>query len=183
MGHSLFQEIQSLLTNWKGPDLTSYGELVLEGTFRIQRAKNERTLFLFDKLLLITKKRDDTFTYKAHILVRLNIGHGQGPQSLVPFPSKCASPSLCSPSQCGNLMLVEVIPKEPLSFSVFHYKNPKLQHTVQVAAVPSPPYAVHRSLRSAPPLRNAPSPDAVPAARPTARCSAPPYAESPPPTQ
>uniref|UniRef100_G1RZI6 Pleckstrin homology and RhoGEF domain containing G1 n=1 Tax=Nomascus leucogenys TaxID=61853 RepID=G1RZI6_NOMLE len=98
------QEIQSLLTNWKGPDLTSYGELVLEGTFRIQRAKNERTLFLFDKLLLITKKRDDTFTYKAHIL-------------------------------CGNLMLVEVIPKEPLSFSVFHYKNPKLQHTVQVARV------------------------------------------------
>ncbi|ELW72772.1 Pleckstrin homology domain-containing family G member 1 [Tupaia chinensis] len=69
------QEIQSLLTNWKGPDLTSYGELVLEGTFRIQRAKNE----------------------------------------------------------CGNLMLVEVIPKEPLSFSVFHYKNPKLQHTVQVS--------------------------------------------------
>ncbi|KAL1770328.1 pleckstrin-likey domain-containing family G member 1 [Sigmodon hispidus] len=94
------QEIQSLLTNWKGPDLTSYGELVLEGTFRIQRAKNERTLFLLDKLLLITKKRDDTFTYKAHIL-------------------------------CGNLMLVEVIPKEPLSFTVFHYKNPKLQHTVQ----------------------------------------------------
>ncbi|XP_075452680.1 pleckstrin homology domain-containing family G member 1 isoform X2 [Ascaphus truei] len=94
------QEIQSLLTNWKGPDLTSYGELVLEGTFRIQRAKNERTLFLFDRLLLITKKREETCTYKAHIL-------------------------------CCNLMLVEVIPKEPLSFSVFHYKNPKLQHTVQ----------------------------------------------------
>ncbi|XP_074846488.1 pleckstrin homology domain-containing family G member 1 [Carettochelys insculpta] len=94
------QEIQSLLTNWKGPDLTSYGELVLEGTFRIQRAKNERTLFLFDKLLLITKKREEMFAYKAHIL-------------------------------CGNLMLVEVIPKEPLSFSVFHYKNPKMQHTVQ----------------------------------------------------
>ncbi|XP_069090393.1 pleckstrin homology domain-containing family G member 1 isoform X2 [Pleurodeles waltl] len=94
------QEIQSLLTNWKGPDLTSYGELVLEGTFRIQRAKNERTLFLFDRLLLITKKREELFTYKAHIL-------------------------------CCNLMLVEVIPKEPLSFSVFHYKNPKLQHTVQ----------------------------------------------------
>ncbi|XP_029452407.1 pleckstrin homology domain-containing family G member 1 isoform X2 [Rhinatrema bivittatum] len=94
------QEIQSLLTNWKGPDLTSYGELVLEGTFRIQRAKNERTLFLFDRLLLITKKREETFTYKAHIL-------------------------------CCNLMLVEIIPKEPLSFSVFHYKNPKLQHTVQ----------------------------------------------------
>uniref|UniRef100_W5KU25 Pleckstrin homology and RhoGEF domain containing G1 n=1 Tax=Astyanax mexicanus TaxID=7994 RepID=W5KU25_ASTMX len=94
------QEIQSLLTNWQGPDLIGYGELVLEGTFRVQRVKNERTLFLFDKLLLITKKREETYTYKAHIL-------------------------------CCNLMLVEVIPKEPLSFSVFHYKNPKLQHTVQ----------------------------------------------------
>ncbi|XP_038824538.1 pleckstrin homology domain-containing family G member 1-like [Salvelinus namaycush] len=94
------QEIQSLLTNWKGPDLIGYGELVLEGTFRLQRAKNERTLFLFDKLLLVTKKREEAYTYKAHIL-------------------------------CCNLMLVEVIPKEPLSFSVFHYKNPKLQHTVQ----------------------------------------------------
>ncbi|XP_056437038.1 pleckstrin homology domain-containing family G member 1 [Gadus chalcogrammus] len=94
------QEIQSLLTNWKGPDLIGYGELVLEGTFRLQRAKNERTLFLFDKLLLVTKKREEMYTYKAHIL-------------------------------CCNLMLVEIIPKEPLSFSVFHYKNPKLQHTVQ----------------------------------------------------
>uniref|UniRef100_UPI00398F51D6 pleckstrin homology domain-containing family G member 1 isoform X2 n=1 Tax=Pristiophorus japonicus TaxID=55135 RepID=UPI00398F51D6 len=98
------QEIQSLLTNWKGPDLTSYGELVLEGTFRIQRAKNERTLFLLDKLLLITKKREETYTYKAHIL-------------------------------CCNLMLVEVIPKEALSFSVFHYKNPKVQHTVQAKSM------------------------------------------------
>lgn len=66
---AFFQEIQSLLTNWKGPDLIGYGELVLEGTFRLQRAKNERTLFLFDKLLLITKKREETYTYKAHILV------------------------------------------------------------------------------------------------------------------
>ncbi|KAM3861070.1 pleckstrin homology domain-containing family G member 1 [Diretmus argenteus] len=99
--HSVrLQEIQSLLTNWKGPDLIGYGELVLEGTFRLQRAKNERTLFLFDKLLLVTKKREEAYTYKAHIL-------------------------------CCNLMLVEIIPKEPLSFSVFHYKNPKLQHTVQ----------------------------------------------------
>lgn len=41
--------------------------------------------------------------------------------------------------QCGNLMLVEVIPKEPLSFSVFHYKNPKMQHTVQVWQKPPCP--------------------------------------------
>ncbi len=63
------QEIQSLLINWKGPDLTTYGELVLEGTFHVHRAKNERTLFLFDKMLLITKKRGEHYVYKIHISV------------------------------------------------------------------------------------------------------------------
>ncbi|KAM4690213.1 pleckstrin homology domain-containing family G member 3 isoform 2-T2 [Rhinophrynus dorsalis] len=61
------QEIQSLLLNWKGLDLTTYGELVLEGTFRVQRARSERTFFLFDKALFITKKRGDHFVYKTHI--------------------------------------------------------------------------------------------------------------------
>ncbi|TTC73818.1 Pleckstrin homology domain-containing family G member 3 [Bagarius yarrelli] len=62
------QEIQSLLINWKGPDLTMYGELVLEGTFHVHRAKNERTLFLFDKVLIITKKRGEHYVYKTHIM-------------------------------------------------------------------------------------------------------------------
>ncbi|XP_057174456.1 pleckstrin homology domain-containing family G member 3 isoform X3 [Ursus arctos] len=61
------QEVQSLLINWKGPDLTIYGELVLEGTFRVHRVRNERTFFLFDKALLVTKKRGDHFVYKGHI--------------------------------------------------------------------------------------------------------------------
>ncbi|NXL68868.1 PKHG3 protein, partial [Chordeiles acutipennis] len=61
------QEIQSLLLGWKGPDLTSYGELVLEGTFRAQRARHERAVFLFDKTLLITKRRGDHYVYKSHI--------------------------------------------------------------------------------------------------------------------
>ncbi|XP_036591399.1 pleckstrin homology domain-containing family G member 3 isoform X2 [Trichosurus vulpecula] len=61
------QEIQSLLINWKGPDLTTYGELVLEATFRVHRVRNERTFFLFDQALFITKKRGDHFVYKGHI--------------------------------------------------------------------------------------------------------------------
>ncbi|XP_041831370.1 pleckstrin homology domain-containing family G member 3 isoform X5 [Melanotaenia boesemani] len=61
------QEIQSLLLNWKGPDLTTFGELVLEGTFKVHRAKNERTLFLFDRMLLITKRRGEHYIYKTHI--------------------------------------------------------------------------------------------------------------------
>ncbi|XP_078263385.1 pleckstrin homology domain-containing family G member 3-like [Rhinoraja longicauda] len=62
------QEVQSLMLHWDGPDLTTYGELVLEGTFRIHRAKNERTLFLFDKVLLLAKKRGEHFIYKHHIM-------------------------------------------------------------------------------------------------------------------
>ncbi|XP_046878376.1 pleckstrin homology domain-containing family G member 3 isoform X3 [Hypomesus transpacificus] len=61
------QEVQSLLINWKGPDLTTYGELVLEGTFKVHRAKNERTLFLFDRMLLLTKRRGEHYVYKTHI--------------------------------------------------------------------------------------------------------------------
>ncbi|KAG7272637.1 hypothetical protein CRUP_033146 [Coryphaenoides rupestris] len=64
------QEVQSLLLHWKGPDLTTYGELVLEGTFKVHRAKNERTLFLFDRMLLITKRRGEHYVFKAHISAR-----------------------------------------------------------------------------------------------------------------
>uniref|UniRef100_H2ZF63 DH domain-containing protein n=1 Tax=Ciona savignyi TaxID=51511 RepID=H2ZF63_CIOSA len=62
------QEIQSLLTNWRGDDLTTYGELVMEGTLKLQGAKNERLTFLFDKMILITKRREDGFLVcKVHI--------------------------------------------------------------------------------------------------------------------
>ncbi|XP_055719013.1 pleckstrin homology domain-containing family G member 3-like isoform X2 [Salvelinus fontinalis] len=97
------QEIQSLLINWKGPDLTTYGELVLEGTFQVQRAKNTRMLFLFDKMLLITKKRGEHYVYKTHIL-------------------------------CSTLMLLDSA-KDPLHFSVIHFKHPKQPHTVLAKTV------------------------------------------------
>ncbi|XP_039637646.1 pleckstrin homology domain-containing family G member 3 isoform X3 [Perca fluviatilis] len=61
------QEVQSLLLNWKGADLTTFGELVLEGNFKLHRAKNERTLFLFQRMLLITKRRGEHYIYKTHI--------------------------------------------------------------------------------------------------------------------
>ncbi|XP_047657720.1 pleckstrin homology domain-containing family G member 3 isoform X4 [Tachysurus fulvidraco] len=93
------QEVQSLLINWRGPDLTTYGELVLEGTFRFHHTKNNRTLFLFERVLLITKRRGENFIYKTHI-------------------------------SCSTLMLMEGA-KEPLCFSVTHYKHPKQPHIVQ----------------------------------------------------
>lgn len=64
------QEIESLLVNWSGPDLSGFGELVLEGSFKVQRVKKERAFFLFDKMLLIAKKRLEQFVYSTHIFVR-----------------------------------------------------------------------------------------------------------------
>lgn len=58
-----------MLLNWTGPDLSGFGELVLEGSFRVQRVKKERAFFLFDKMLLIAKKRLDHFIYSTHIFV------------------------------------------------------------------------------------------------------------------
>ncbi|XP_054649445.1 pleckstrin homology domain-containing family G member 3 isoform X2 [Dunckerocampus dactyliophorus] len=61
------QEIESLLVNWSGPDLSGFGELVLEGSFKVHRVKKERAFFLFDKMLLIAKKRVEQFVYSTHI--------------------------------------------------------------------------------------------------------------------
>ncbi|XP_039678722.1 uncharacterized protein plekhg2 isoform X3 [Perca fluviatilis] len=61
------QEIESLLVNWSGPDLGGFGELVLEGSFKVQRVKKERAFFLFDTMLLIAKKRLEQFVYSTHI--------------------------------------------------------------------------------------------------------------------
>ncbi|KAI8484139.1 Pleckstrin y domain-containing G member 1 [Branchiostoma belcheri] len=62
------QEIQSQLSGWDGHDLTTYGELLLEGSFRMSRARNERHLYLFEKMLLVTKKLPSGLQCKTHIL-------------------------------------------------------------------------------------------------------------------
>lgn len=67
------QEIQSLLYGWEGEDLTTFGELCAEGTFRMHGAKAKRQAFLFDRMLLLTKNKEDgILSYKTHIMVSLN---------------------------------------------------------------------------------------------------------------
>ncbi|GAB6020091.1 hypothetical protein CHUAL_002825 [Chamberlinius hualienensis] len=95
------QEIQSLLYGWRGDDLTTYGELIAEGTFRVFGAKGVRHVFLFEKMLLISKKREDvSLSYKAHIM-------------------------------CSNLMLIESVAGEPLCFHVVPFDSPRVQYTLQ----------------------------------------------------
>ncbi|CAG2161482.1 unnamed protein product [Oppiella nova] len=95
------QEIQSLLYNWPGQDLTTYGDLQCEGSFRMFGAKGFRHLFLFDRMLLITKKKDDgALSFKTHIL-------------------------------CSNLMLIESIQGQPLCFHAIPFDQPRAQYTFQ----------------------------------------------------
>ncbi|KAM9113092.1 pleckstrin homology domain-containing family G member 2 isoform 4-T5 [Pangshura tecta] len=61
------QELQGLLVGWMGPALEAFGELVLEGQFRVQRVRRERAFFLFSKMLLVAKRRGPAFVYKSHI--------------------------------------------------------------------------------------------------------------------
>lgn len=37
--------------------------------------------------------------------------------------------------QCANLMLIESVPGEPLSFHVIPFDNPRLQYTLQVTHI------------------------------------------------
>ncbi|CAN7999342.1 unnamed protein product, partial [Ixodes hexagonus] len=99
------QEIQSLLYGWQGKDLTTYGELVAEGSFRMLGAKALRHLFLFDKVLLIAKKREEgILNHKTHIT-------------------------------CSNLMLIESIQGEPLCFQVVPFNSPCNQYSFQARSL------------------------------------------------
>lgn len=58
------------LNAFQGPDLTTFGELYAEGSFRISGAKAFRHIFLFEHMLLVTKKKEaGILNYKTHILV------------------------------------------------------------------------------------------------------------------
>lgn len=74
------QEVQRRLGGWTGPELSAFGELVLEGTFRggggggPRLRGGERLLFLFSRMLLVAKRRGPEYTYKGHIFVSIEPG-------------------------------------------------------------------------------------------------------------
>ncbi|CAG9855637.1 unnamed protein product [Phyllotreta striolata] len=95
------QEIQSQLYGWNGPDLTALGELIAEGTFRVVGARGRRHVFLFEKVLLLAKNKQ---------------GGALAHKSHI---------------MTSNLMLVEQVRGEPLSFQVIPFDNPRLQSTLK----------------------------------------------------
>ncbi|XP_070413832.1 pleckstrin homology domain-containing family G member 2 isoform X3 [Equus przewalskii] len=99
------QEVQRRLGGWTGPDLSAFGELVLEGAFRggggggPRLRGGERLLFLFSRMLLVAKRRGPEYTYKGHIF-------------------------------CCNLSVSES-PRDPLGFKVSDLTIPKHRHLLQ----------------------------------------------------
>lgn len=63
------QEIQSQMCDFEGPDLTTYGSLVLEDTFRMHGTRTDRYLFLFEQILLITKRKENGYSCKATLML------------------------------------------------------------------------------------------------------------------
>ncbi|XP_076988010.1 pleckstrin homology domain-containing family G member 2 isoform X2 [Tamandua tetradactyla] len=99
------QEVQRRLSGWTGPELSAFGELVLEGAFRggggggPRLRGGERLLFLFSRMLLVAKCRGPEYTYKGHIF-------------------------------CCNLSVSES-PRDPLGFKVSDLTIPKHRHLFQ----------------------------------------------------
>ncbi|XP_039710245.1 pleckstrin homology domain-containing family G member 2 isoform X2 [Pteropus medius] len=99
------QEVQRRLGGWTGPELSAFGELVLEGSFRggggggPRIRGGERLLFLFSRMLLVAKRRGPEYTYKGHIF-------------------------------CCNLSVSES-PRDPLGFKVADLTIPKHRHLLQ----------------------------------------------------
>lgn len=100
-----WQEVQRRLGGWTGPELSAFGELVLEGSFRggggggPRLRGGERLLFLFSRMLLVAKRRGPEYTYKGHIF-------------------------------CCNLSVSES-PRDPLGFKVADLTIPKHRHLLQ----------------------------------------------------
>eukprot|EP00070_Physeter_catodon_P033398 XP_028340292.1 pleckstrin homology domain-containing family G member 2 isoform X2 [Physeter catodon] len=113
------QEVQRRLGGWTGPELSAFGELVLEGAFRggggggPRLRGGERLLFLFSRMLLVAKRRGPEYTYKGHIFVSSGMGQGQN--------------VTC---QCCNLSVSES-PRDPLGFKVSDLTIPKHRHLLQ----------------------------------------------------
>lgn len=133
------QEIQSQLYGWSGPDLTALGELIAEGNFRVVGARGRRHVFLFEKVLLLAKsKHDGALAYKSHIMVSIFIMEIKDCHQSLVYVFFCFicifyifNSSFCFFFQCSNLMLVEQVRGEPLSFQVLPFDNPRLLSTLK----------------------------------------------------
>ena len=104
--------------------------------------KTERYLFLFDKIILITKRRESGFMCKATLRVSLLrmfcfvLDSDVVLNSFVPSIHCTQKKIAFFFFQLSNMMLAESISKEPLSFQIIRFDNQKITYTFLVSVIP-----------------------------------------------
>ncbi|CBL43438.1 PH domain-containing protein [Caenorhabditis elegans] len=103
-------QLQSTLQKWKADEiqisnLSAYGDLLLEATFRQAGSKTTRLLFLFEEMLLIVKQRGANYVCKDYIM--------------------------CS----NLMLNEWICPEEPLSFQVLSFDNPRAQYVFMASSM------------------------------------------------
>ncbi|CAD6186583.1 unnamed protein product [Caenorhabditis auriculariae] len=97
-------QLQTALQKWRVDEqiqtsnLSAYGDLLLEASFRQAGSKTSRLLFLFEEMLLIVKQRGSSYVCKDYIM--------------------------CS----NLMLNEWICPEEPLSFQVLSFDNPRAQY-------------------------------------------------------
>lgn len=101
------QAQQLLGTSQDDRDASDCGDLLMMGDFKLHGAKSYRHLFLFEKAVILAKRRD-----------------GDGETSYRKTIIKGC-----------DLMLIESVPKEPLCFHLIHYRTPRKLYAVQAKSL------------------------------------------------
>ncbi|CAI4225187.1 unnamed protein product [Auanema sp. JU1783] len=94
-------QLQSAIQKWKldeTSNLSTYGDLLLESSFKLAGSKTVRLLFLFEEMLLIVKQRNNSYVCKDYIM---------------------SSNLMLNESICAE---------DPLAFQVLSFDNPRTQY-------------------------------------------------------
>lgn len=110
--HLAMQNVAAKLNNFNSqlnlysqiPEAYKYGKIINFGLLRVLDMKGQRSVYLFEKALLVVKKKDDEFLNHKLII------------------------------EFRNLTMCEVVPEGNLCFRVFHFQKPEVSITFKATS-------------------------------------------------
>lgn len=118
------REYASILDNWTGPELTVFGNLILDGTLR--ENNKQRLVLLFETMLIITKEKEDRRLQFKHSIWVNNIRIVATTTKLEFTEYECSIFCLIYLLQARNLSLDDR--GEPTTFTVIHFdRYPRME--------------------------------------------------------
>ncbi|CAD5116875.1 DgyrCDS5715 [Dimorphilus gyrociliatus] len=110
--HLAMQNVAAKLNNFNSqlnlysqiPEAYKYGKIINFGLLRVLDVKGQRSVYLFEKALLVAKKKDDEFLNDKLII------------------------------EFRNLTMCEVVPEGNLFFRVFHFQKPEVSITFKASS-------------------------------------------------